>query len=163
MRHKKVATVKPIYRQSKPDSVYHSVLVTKLINYCMNNGQKTIAERIVYKAFDIIGEQTKTDPLEFFKTSLENIKPEMEVRSRRVGGANYQVPTAVRPERKQSLSLRWLVESATNRPNKTYHTFAEKLAAEILEAHENQGNAIKKKLETHKMAEANKAFSHFRW
>lgn len=129
----------------------------------MKDGKKSIAAKQVYAALDLLVKETKIDPLEFLKTAIENVKPELEVRSRRVGGANYQVPTPVRNERKESLAIRWIIIAASDRPSKTYHSFAEKLAAELKDAHENQGGAVKKKLDTHKMADANKAFAHFRW
>jgi small subunit ribosomal protein S7 len=161
MRHKKAKTSR--YLRLKPDLKFGNLIVAKFINKVMKAGRKSIAAKQVYSALDILANDSKSDPIEFLKTALENVKPELEVRSRRVGGANYQVPMPVRPERKDSLAIRWLIAAASDRPNKTYHTFAEKLAAEIKEAHENQGGAVKKKLDTHKMAEANKAFAHFRW
>ena len=161
MRHQKITTNR--YLKVKPDLIYDSLIVSKLINQVMKDGKKTVAAKAVYFALDIIAHDTKANPLEYLKTALDNVKPELEVRSRRVGGANYQVPMPVRPERKESLAIRWTINAASERPNKTYHTFAEKLAAELKDAHENQGGAIKKKIDTHKMAEANKAFAHFRW
>jgi len=129
----------------------------------MKNGKKSVAAKHVYKAIDIVAEQTGKNGLEFLTEAVENAKPTIEVRSRRVGGASYQVPTPIRPERRDSLAIRWILNAAKARPNNPLRTFAEKLAAEVVEAHENQGAAIKKKLDTHKMAEANKAFAHFRW
>jgi len=161
MRHQKVSI--NTYTRLKPDPVYKSLLVSKIINQVMKDGKKAIAAKQVYAALDSIVQKTKSDPLDYFQTAVENVKPELEVRSRRVGGANYQVPMPVRPERKESLAIRWLIKAASERPNKTHHTFGEKLAAELIDAHENQGGAIKKKLDTHKMADANKAFAHFRW
>jgi len=137
--------------------------VTRLINRIMRSGKKSVAQKEIYQALQLIKERAKDDPLTVFKQALENIKPQMEVRSRRVGGAAYQVPRPVRPERKESLAFRWLVKAANDRSNKEYHSFAEKLAAEIMDAFNNTGNAIKKKTDTHRMAEANKAFAHFRW
>src|SRR3989339_1459961 len=145
------------------DPVYGSPLIAKLITSVMQDGRKSVAAKQVYKAIDIVAEQTKQDGVEYLHASLDNIKPTIEVRSRRVGGASYQVPTPIRPERRDSLAIRWILNGAKARSNNPYRTFAEKLAAEITEAHENQGAAIKKKLDTHKMAEANKAFAHFRW
>lgn len=145
------------------DPVYGSHLVAKLINGCMLSGKKTVAAKHVYKALEIIGSETKQNGLDYLNDTIEKIKPTIEVRSRRVGGASYQVPTPIRPERRQALAIRWLVDAAKSRSNNSYHTFADKLAAEIMEAHEEQGNAIKKKLDIHRMAEANKAFAHFRW
>ncbi|MGB9911427.1 MAG: 30S ribosomal protein S7 [Microgenomates group bacterium] len=146
-----------------PDPIYNSRLVTRLINRVMKDGKKTIAQKHVYKAFEIIKEKTGKNPLEIFTQALENIKPTMEVRPRRVGGAAYQVPMPVRGSRRESLAIRWLVLYARQRPNKEYHHFYEKLAAEIMDAFQNQGGAVKKKEEVHRMAEANKAFAHFRW
>lgn len=145
------------------DPIYGSELVAKLISCVMEDGRKSVAAKQVYRAIDIVAEQTKQDGVEYLHTSLDNIKPTIEVRSRRVGGASYQVPTPIRPERRDSLAVRWLINAAKARGANPYRTLADKLAAEIVEAHENAGSAIKKKLDTHKMAEANKAFSHFRW
>lgn len=145
------------------DPVYGDALVSKLINGVMSDGRKSVAAKQVYKAIDLVAEQSKKDGLVFLNEALENIKPTIEVRSRRVGGASYQVPTPIRPERRDSLSVRWLINAAKARGANPHRTLAEKLAAEIMEAHENAGAAIKKKLDTHKMAEANKAFAHFRW
>ncbi len=150
-------------RQVEPDHKYHSIEVAKLINRSMRNGKKTIAEKHVYRALALIKDKLKKDEVEVLKTALNNIKPKMEVRSRRVGGAAYQVPMPVSPRRQFSLSIRWLVTFANKRPNSTYHTYAEKLAAEIIDAYNGEGGAIKKREDTHKMAEANKAFAHFRW
>lgn len=146
-----------------PDPIYNSRLVTRLINRVMKDGKKTVAQKQVYKAFELIAQQTKKNPLEIFTKALDNIKPTMEVRPRRVGGAAYQVPMPVRGDRRESLAIRWLVLYARQRPNSQYHHFYEKLAAEILDAFQNQGGAVKKKEEVHRMAEANKAFAHFRW
>ena len=145
------------------DTLYNSPLIAKLINTIMEDGKKTVAAKHVYQAIDIIADKTQLDGLTYLNEALENVKPTIEVRSRRVGGANYQVPTPVRPERRDSLAIRWIIAAARARGNSAYHTFADKLAAELLDAHENQGSAIKKKLDTQKMAEANKAFAHFRW
>jgi small subunit ribosomal protein S7 len=146
-----------------PDSLYGSVMLTKLINRTMKNGKKTAAQKQIYQALDIIKTRTNQDSLQFFTNALENIKPQMEVRARRIGGAAYQVPVPVRGPRKDSLAIRWLISAARERPNSEYHTFAEKLAAELIDAAANTGAAVKKKLDTHRMAEANKAFAHFRW
>ncbi|MEK7063953.1 MAG: 30S ribosomal protein S7 [Patescibacteria group bacterium] len=146
-----------------PDSKYNSPIVAKMINAVMLEGKKTVAAREVYGALSLIKEQAKTDELTYLTEALENVKPQMEVRSRRVGGASYQVPTPVRNERKQTLAIRWLVAAARDRSNSSYHSFAAKLAAEIIDAHAEIGNAIKKKLDTHRMADANRAFAHFRW
>lgn len=145
------------------DPVYNDTLVAKLINSCMMDGKKSVAAKQVYKAIDLVAQQSGKDGLVFLNESLDNIKPTIEVRSRRVGGASYQVPTPIRPERRDSLAVRWLINAAKARGSNPYRTLADKLAAEIVEAHENAGAAIKKKLDTHKMAEANKAFAHFRW
>ncbi len=158
MRSKKPPTKKIQY-----DAVYGDALVHKMITGVMQDGRKSVAAKQVYKAIDIVAEQTKADGIEFLNEALNNIKPTIEVRSRRVGGASYQVPTPIRPERRDSLAIRWLINAAKARGSNPYRTLADKLAAEIVEAHENAGNAIKKKLDTHKMAEANKAFAHFRW
>jgi small subunit ribosomal protein S7 len=138
-------------------------MLTKLINRMMKDGKKEAARKQVYKALDIIKSKTGQEPLEFFNTSLENIKPQMEVRARRIGGAAYQVPVPVRGPRKDSLAIRWLIIASQARPNSEFHSFAEKLAAELIDASNNSGSAVKKKLDTHRMAEANKAFAHFRW
>lgn len=158
MRSKKTPAKKIQY-----DAIYDSELVAKLINGCMLEGKKSVAAKQVYRAIEIIAEQTGKSGIDFLTESLENIKPTIEVRSRRVGGASYQVPTPIRPERRNSLAIRWLLNAAKARGANPYRTLAEKIAAESIEAHENAGAAIKKKLDTHKMAEANKAFAHFRW
>lgn len=145
------------------DPIYNSRLVTRLINWVMKQGKKTVAQKHVYGAFDLIRKKTKREPLEIFSQALENVKPNMEVRPRRVGGASYQVPMSVKGDRRESLAIRWLVFAARARPSKEYHTYKEKLAAELLDASENTGGAVKKKEEVHRMAEANKAFAHFRW
>jgi small subunit ribosomal protein S7 len=150
-------------RNIQPDPIYGSVMVTKLINRMMRNGKKEAALKQVYHSFDLIKEKTHTEPLEFFNNALENIRPQMEVRSRRIGGAAYQVPVPVRGPRRDSLAIRWLIMAARSRPSTEFHTFAEKLTAELIDAANNSGAAIKKKLDMHRMAEANKAFAHFRW
>lgn len=152
-----------IIRTVTPDPVYNSVMVAKLINRVMFDGKKTASAKQIYAAFDIIRDTTGQDPIKFFTETLDNIKPQMEVRARRIGGAAYQVPAPVRGPRKDALALRWLIDAARSRPNSEYHTFAAKLAAELIDASNNAGAAIKKKLDTHRMAEANKAFAHFRW
>ncbi len=144
-----------------PDSVYDSEKVAKFINYVMQEGKKVTARSVVYRALDKIKEDTKNPtPLEVFETALKNTGPTMEVRSRRVGGANYQIPREVRPERRQYLSMKWIVDAARGKKGKPMH---EKLAEEIILASNNEGDAIKKRENTHKMAEANKAFAHFAW
>ncbi|KKU25486.1 MAG: 30S ribosomal protein S7 [Microgenomates group bacterium GW2011_GWA2_46_16] len=145
----------------KPDSRYNSEKVSKLINYVMEKGNKNVARKIVYGAFDDIKEKTKTEnPIEIFDTALKNTGPVMEVRSRRVGGANYQVPVEVRPARRNALSIKWIIAAAKNKKGKPMHT---KLSDEIIAASKNEGEAVKKRENTHKMAEANKAFAHFAW
>jgi len=143
-----------------PDPIYNEVLVTKLINYVMKRGKKNVARKLVYGAFDIIKEKTNKNPLEVFLKAVNNVQPMIEVRSRRIGGATYQVPTEVRPERRIALALRWIINFARERKDKS---FANKLAAELIAAANNEGAAIKKKEDTHRMAEANKAFAHFKW
>ncbi len=150
-------------RTIRPDSRYGSTRITKFINYVMLDGKKTIAQGIVYKTLEKVALETKKKPLEAFEDAIAMIAPEMEVRSRRVGGAAYQVPMPVRPARGFTLALRWLVEEAAKRPNKQYRSFEEKLAAEMLDALSNTGGAIGRKETVHKAAEANKAFAHFRW
>ena len=146
-----------------PDPIYHSVALSKLINQAMHSGKKNAIQKQVYSALEIVRSQTGQDPLPVVMEALENIKPQMEVRARRIGGAAYQIPVPVRGSRKDSLAIRWLIQAARSRPNTGFPTFASKLAAEIMEAVNNSGIAIKKKLDTHRMAEANKAFAHFRW
>jgi small subunit ribosomal protein S7 len=147
-------------RDVLPDPVYHSKTVTKFINKVMLSGKKSVAQRVVYDAFEAIREKTGKDPLEIFETALKNVMPVLEVRARRVGGANYQVPVEVRPERRQTLGIRWLVNYARLRGEKTMDA---RLSAELMDAANNVGASIKKKEDTHKMAEANKAFAHYRW
>ena len=147
-------------RDVLPDPMYNSKLVTRLINNIMYDGKKGVAQKIVYGAFDIVAEKTGKDALDAFTEALENIMPVLEVKSRRVGGATYQVPMEVRPERRQTLGLRWLTAYARARSEKTMR---ERLAGEIMDALNNTGGACKKRDDTHKMAEANKAFAHFRW
>jgi small subunit ribosomal protein S7 len=134
--------------------------ITKFINTVMSNGKKSTAEHIVYRAFDIVAERAKDDPIKVWDKALTNVKPKVEVKSRRVGGSTYQVPVDVRPDRSQALGMRWLVTYARDRGEKT---MTEKLAGEILDASQNKGNAVKKREDTHKMADANKAFAHYRW
>jgi len=147
-------------REILPDPMYNSVLVTKLINSIMLDGKKGVAQKVVYDAFDIISEKTGKAPLEVFTEALENIMPTLEVKARRVGGATYQVPIEVRPNRRQTLGLRWLTNYSRARSEKT---MKERLAGEILDAANNLGSSVKKREDTHKMAESNKAFAHFRW
>ena len=143
-----------------PDPVYQSPLVTKFINAVMERGKKTRAEEIFYGAMDIIRDKTKDDPLKVFKKSLDNVKPILEVKARRVGGSTYQIPVEVNQNRRLSLAIRWLIGYASDRPGRSMR---EKLANEMLDASNNTGGAIKKREDTHKMAEANKAFAHYRW
>ena len=147
-------------RELLPDPKFHDRMVAKFINSMMSRGKKSTAENILYTALDIMGERAKEDPLGLFKRALDNVKPVVEVRSRRVGGATYQVPVEVRPTRRVSLAMRWVVLNARARSEKS---MAERLAAELLDAANNRGAAIKKKEDTHRMAEANKAFAHYRW
>lgn len=147
-------------RDVLPDPVYNSKVVTKLVNNIMLDGKKTVAQKIVYDAFNIIKEKEGKDPLEVFEAALENVMPVLEVKARRVGGATYQVPLEIRPERRQTLGLRWIVTYARNRHEKT---MAEKLAGELMDAVAGNGGAFKKKEDTHRMAEANKAFAHYKW
>ena len=147
-------------RDVLPDPIYNSKVVTKLINNVMLDGKKTVAQKIVYDAFEIIKEKEGKDALEVFEAALNNIMPVLEVKARRVGGATYQVPIEIRAERRQTLGLRWLVNYARNRHEKT---MAEKLAGELIDAVNQTGGAVKKKEETHRMAEANKAFAHYKW
>ena len=147
-------------RDVLPDPLYNSKLVTRLINSVMYDGKKGVAQKIVYDAFDIIREKTGKEPLEVFEAAMENVMPLLEVKARRVGGSTYQVPMEVRPERRQTLGLRWITLYARNRGERT---MKERLANEIMDAVNQTGSAYKKREDTHKMAEANKAFSHFRW
>lgn len=148
-------------KKTTPDAVYGNRLVTKLINRSMKDGKKSVAEREVYRAFSLI--KKDGDPVEIFTKAIENIKPTMEVRPRRVGGAAYQVPMPVRGSRRESLAIRWLIFAARARSNSEFHTYAEKLAAEIVESSKGEGGAVKKKQDIEKMADANRAFAHFRW
>jgi small subunit ribosomal protein S7 len=149
-------------RKLEPDKLYSNRLVHRLVNRLMDDGKKVVAEKIVYSAFEKIKEHGK-EPVEIFETAMKNVAPRVEVRSRRVGGASYQIPIEVRGERKEALALRWLVMYANQRPSGEYKSMAEKLAAEIEDAASGAGAAIKKRDDTHRMAEANKAFAHFRW
>jgi small subunit ribosomal protein S7 len=147
-------------RRIIPDPKYKDKLISKFTNTIMLSGKKAVAEGILYGALDVIQERFKEDPLEVFRKALDNVKPKLEVKSRRVGGATYQVPVEVRPERRVALAMRWLVTYARERGEKTMR---ERLAGELRDASEGRGNAVKKKDDTHKMAEANKAFAHYRW
>ena len=156
MSRKRKAPIRKIY----PDPKYGSVVISKFINSIMYDGKRSRAEKILYTALDKLKEKSKEDPVKIFNSAISNVKPNLEVRSRRVGGATYQVPVEVKSTRSQALALRWLMDATRKRKNKT---MADKLYAEILDASQNKGSAIKKREDTHKMAEANKAFAHFRW
>jgi len=147
-------------RDVLPDPLYNDKIVTKLINNVMYDGKKSVGQRIVYGAFEILREKTGKDPLEVFETAMNNIMPVLEVKARRIGGATYQVPIEVRPDRRQALGMRWLIDYARKRGEKT---MKERLAGELLDAANNTGSSVKKREDTHKMAEANKAFAHYRW
>ena len=157
MRHKKV-----VKRKTEEDKVYRSKLVAKFINRIMHDGKKSVAEKVFYDSFALL-EKDGENALSIFETAINNIGPKVEVKSKRVGGASYQVPIEVRGDRRVALAIRWIVEAARARSNKEYHGFSQKLAAEILEASKNEGAAIKKRDSVHRMAEANRAFSHFRF
>ena len=147
-------------REVLPDPLYNSILVTKLVNSIMLDGKKGVAQKVVYGAFEIIKEKTDKDPMEVYAQAMENIMPSLETKSRRVGGSTYQVPMEVRPERRQTLGLRWLTAYSRARSERT---MAERLANEIMDAANNTGSSVKKREDVHKMAESNKAFAHFRW
>jgi small subunit ribosomal protein S7 len=147
-------------REIIPDPKFHDIVVTKFMNSIMYEGKKSVAESIVYGALDIIETRTKQNPLDVFKAALDNVAPAIEVRSRRVGGATYQVPVEVRTERRQALAIRWIIAAARGRNDKT---MVDRLSGELLDAANNRGNAVKKREDTHRMAEANRAFAHYRW
>jgi small subunit ribosomal protein S7 len=147
-------------REIQPDARFNDWLVAKFVNYLMKRGKKSVAEAVFYESMDQIGRKTKEDPLKIFKRAVENVKPQVEVKSRRVGGATYQVPVEVRSERRTALAIRWLIGYARSRSEKG---FVQKLSAELIDAFNGRGNAIKKRDDTHRMAEANKAFAHYRW
>ncbi len=147
-------------REVIPDAKYGDLVLAKFMNSIMYDGKKSVAEQIIYGAFDQIEAKAKSDPLGVFKAALDNVAPAIEVRSRRVGGATYQVPVEVRPDRRQALAIRWIIAAARGRNDKT---MVERLSAELLDASNNRGNAVKKREDTHRMAEANRAFSHYRW
>lgn len=146
-----------------PDPIYESRLVTRFINKILRDGKKSISQKLVYQALDLIKEQSKQDPISVFEKAIQNVSPKMEVRPRRIGGASYQIPVEVRGDRKEALAIRWILAGAKSRSNKEYHTFDKKLAAEILDAANGTGLAIKKRDDTQKVANANRAFAHFRW
>jgi small subunit ribosomal protein S7 len=156
MPRRKVVSKRPV----PPDPKYGDVLVTRCINVVMKQGKKSVAERIVYGAFDLIQERTGEEPLRVFKQAVENVKPVLEVRSRRVGGSTYQIPVDVNPDRRLALSMRWIIGSARSRGERG---MTQRLASELLDAYNNTGSAVKKREDTHRMAEANKAFAHYRW
>jgi small subunit ribosomal protein S7 len=147
-------------REVIPDAKFGDVILTKFMNSIMHDGKKSVAEAIVYGAFELIEQKLKSDPLPVFKQALENVAPAIEVRSRRVGGATYQVPVEVRTERRQALAIRWIIGAARDRNDKT---MVDRLSSELMDAANNRGNAVKKREDTHRMAEANRAFSHYRW
>ena len=147
-------------REINPDPKFGDLVITKFMNAIMFDGKKSVAERIVYGALDAVGDKVKTEPVALFHQALENVAPHVEVRSRRVGGATYQVPVDVRPDRRQALAIRWLIAAARNR-NET--TMVDRLSGELMDAANNRGSAVKKREDTHRMAEANRAFSHYRW
>lgn len=147
-------------REVIPDAKFGDVILTKFMNSIMYDGKKSIAEAIVYDAFDIIEQKLRSEPLPVFKQALDNVAPAIEVRSRRVGGATYQVPVEIRAERRQALAIRWIINAARGRNDKT---MVDRLSAELMDAANNRGNAVKKREDTHRMAEANRAFSHYRW
>lgn len=156
MPRRKVVSKRPV----PPDPKYGDVLVTRCINVVMKQGKKSVAERIVYGAFDLVQERTGEDPLRVFKQAVENVKPVLEVRSRRVGGSTYQIPVDVDPDRRLALSMRWIIGSARSRGERG---MMQRLASELMDAFNNTGSAVKKREDTHRMAEANKAFAHYRW
>lgn len=158
MRHKKVRQKRQIER----DLVYKNKLVAQFINYLMKSGKKTVAQNVLYTAFDILSKKSK-DPVLIFEQALQNVGPKQEVKPRRVGGASYQIPVEVRGDRRISLAMRWIINAARARSNKEFHYFSEKLAAEFMDAVENKGEAIKKRDSAYRMAQANRAFAHFRW
>ena len=151
---------RPEKREILPDPKFKDLVLSKFMNNLMYDGKKAVAEKIVYTALDTVEAKAKANPVEMFHTALENIKPQVEVRSRRVGGATYQVPVEVRPERAQALAIRWLISAARSRPETT---MSARLSGELMDAANNRGNAVKKREDTHRMADANRAFSHYRW
>lgn len=157
MRHKKVEK-----REVEPDTIYKNRLVAKFINRLMKNGKKSAAQKTLYGTFRLLSQKNQ-DPISLFERAIQNVGPKQEVKARRVGGASYQVPAEVRGERKVSLAIRWIIAAAKSRPSTEFHTFSEKLAAELLDATQNLGNAVKKRDTMQRMAEANRAFAHFRW
>jgi len=157
MRHKKA-----LKRTIKGDIIYNNKQIAKFINYLMSDGKKTVAQKVLYSTFDLISKKEK-DPIQTFEKALEKVGPKQEVRAKRIGGANYQIPVEVRPERKMALAMKWIVEAARKRSNKDYRLFEEKLAAELLDASDELGEAVKKRDTVLRMAQANRAFGHFKW
>src|SRR3990167_2561616 len=157
MRHKKVEK-----RQIEGDRVYKNKLVAQFVNYLMKSGKKTVAQNVLYETFGVISKKSK-DPVLVFEQALQNVGPKQEVKARRVGGASYQIPIEIRGERRMALAMRWIITAARSRSNKEFHSFSDKLAIELMEASDNRGEAIKKRDIAHRMAQANKAFAHFRW
>jgi len=157
MRHKKAER-----RKMAPDKLYKNILVGRFINRIMKDGKKSVAQKLIYSAFDALKEKGQ-DPVQTLEKAVQNVGPRQEIKARRVGGANYQVPIEVRGDRKTSLAIRWIVQAAKSRSNKEYHSFDQKLVAELLDAVDNRGEAVKKRDTMHRQAEANKAFAHFRW
>lgn len=150
-------------RNIQPDPIYNSKLLTRFINRVMTDGKKSVAQGLVYRALDVIEKQSGKNPITVFEAAIANVGPKMEVRPRRVGGASYQVPVEVRGTRREALAIRWLITAASSRSDKEYRSFDKKLAAELMDAANNTGTAIKKREDIHRMAESNKAFAHFRW
>lgn len=150
-------------RKTEPDPVYGNKMVTKLVGRAIIDGKKSVAQKEIYKAFEIIKEKSGEDPMKVYELALNNIRPTMEVRPRRIGGAAYQVPMTVRGTRRDSLAIRWLVNTSRQRSNSDFHTYADKLAQEIMDAAKGEGLAVKKRTDVEKMAEANRAFAHFKW
>lgn len=157
MRHKKTEK-----RKTEPDRIYNNRLVAKFVNRLMRDGKKTVAENVLYGALDLLSQKGQ-DSIQTFEKAIQAVGPKVEVKARRVGGASYQVPVEVRGDRKTSLAIRWIIAAARDRSNRDYHTMQQKLSAELMDASQNQGAAIKKRDTAHRMAEANKAFAHFRW
>ena len=157
MRHKKAEK-----RKTESDKKYKNLLVAKFVNYLMKDGKKTVAQKVLYNAFDILQKKNQ-DVIPVFEKAIQNVGPRQEVRPKRVGGASYQIPIEVRTDRRTSLAINWLINAAKKRSSKDHHTFSEKLAAEFIDAVENKGEAIKKRDTIHRMAQANRAFAHFRW
>ena len=151
---------RPEKREILPDPKFKDLVLSKFMNNLMYDGKKAVAEKIVYGALDTVEARAKTDPVQLFHAALDNVKPQVEVRSRRVGGATYQVPVEVRPERAQALAIRWLINASRGRPETT---MSARLSGELMDAANNRGNAVKKREDTHRMADANRAFSHYRW